>query len=1297
MSDQPTPPQESLFLATAGQLAALALVFLLLCGTLIVPLLPPDIELDPSWQMTLAHAAAHHWQFGPDFIFTYGPLGYLLGGAYARTGFTAQVLWQLGSAAVCAGIVMAQVRRLSLPRQFLFYLFFLPIAATYADGVYAAIILLAGLALVRPPDDARLRPLLTGALFAVFSLLKFTLCLYAGFVVVAVAAYDFWRGARSRGRWLLYSYAGVFLGLWLVCGQNPLNLPAYFGNSLAVSFGYEAMQVDPTPPALALGLTALAALVAYAGLHLAGASDRRKALAQCAVLGAGTFLMWKHGFVRADGHVFGFFTFVPLAALLYPYLLDDEPKLQWARRGVLTLALLAGLAGVFVTFPKVITLGLSNFNLRWVRQVSWFAHLPAQHAALEAQWKEQAERNHLVRTPKLLEGLPVKTVDVLAHHQGIALLNQLELTSRPAFQGYTAYTPQLIRLNREFYESPLAPAVVLQRFKTIDNRLPSLDDAPLLLTLLRDYEYQFEDAGCLVWKHQPAELRNRGFTPQLAFERTVQLGERLETGELAGRNVWVTLTLEPSLLGRLRRFFYKLPVASLVTVDDTGRENRWRLVPAMAREGFLLNPLLRDQHDLLKFILGRSNSHVVSFTVDVPPELRRFFQPDLRVTVATLPPVPHVRSRVDPAVFAGNGGFRTMPLAYTAYADVGRSTIDGQSVLLLHAPSEMVFRLPAGATTVRGGFGFPPGAYEGPEHTDGAEFSIEWRAGGETKRLFHRALEPAGTPADRGLQHFELDVSGLTPGQLFFQIGPGPRGDMSYDWTCWQGIELLPVTAGTGPGEGPAASDHIFVVAGNFKSFPFSVRAYNPLCPATVGGYPMLQAHAPSELAFELPAGAKAIVGRFGYQDTAFTNGATTDGAEFSVVWTSGDEEKVLLRRYLDPVRIAADRGPQTFRLPLEGLRPGTIVLRAGVGPNNDLSWDWVCWSDIEIGDPAPLPPATPVARTPSAASAPDATQTIPASVFTQQGQFAVVPASAAAFSDIGPAMIDGKPALQVHPPSELVFPLPAGATELTAEFGFQEGAYSGEEKTEGGVFVAEWRSGGSSRELFRRALDPAHVVRDRGLQPLRAPLGDLPKGEGSIVLRIEPGESGIVSFCWGCWRGVRFDGPPAGPGPDFVPFRRTPPPSAARAKASPITAEVLQKCGFGVVPVEAVASSPPALDELYGNKVLVMQAPSQMVVPFKAGARRLTGSFGIQEGAYSGDNPTDGADVIILWRAGGQVRELFRRTLFPATVLDDRGLLPLSLDVSGLEDGELVFRTGTGPSGNKASDWTCWQGLTLK
>lgn len=80
-------------------------------------------------------------------------------------------------------------------------------------------------------------------------------------------------------------------------------------------------------------------------------------------------------------------------------------------------------------------------------------------------------------------------------------------------------------------------------------------------------------------------------------------------------------------------------------------------------------------------------------------------------------------------------------------------------------------------------------------------------------------------------------------------------------------------------------------------------------------------------------------------------------------------------------------------------------------------------------------------------------------------------------------------------------------------------------------------------------------------------------------------------------------------------------------------------------------------------DHLISVQAPSQMVVPLNASVSRRTGAFGTQEGACTGDNPTDRADVIVLWRPCNQVRALPRRTLLPATVLDDRGLLPLNLE----------------------------------
>ncbi len=41
-------------------------------------LIPPMLGLDPSWAMALGWAIQHHIQFGKDFIWTYGPLGFII-------------------------------------------------------------------------------------------------------------------------------------------------------------------------------------------------------------------------------------------------------------------------------------------------------------------------------------------------------------------------------------------------------------------------------------------------------------------------------------------------------------------------------------------------------------------------------------------------------------------------------------------------------------------------------------------------------------------------------------------------------------------------------------------------------------------------------------------------------------------------------------------------------------------------------------------------------------------------------------------------------------------------------------------------------------------------------------------------------------------------------------------------------------------------------------------------------------------------------------------------------------------
>lgn len=114
-------------------------------------------------------------------------------------------------------------------------------------------------------------------------------------------------------------------------------------------------------------------------------------------------------------------------------------------------------------------------------------------------------------------------------------------------------------------------------------------------------------------------------------------------------------------------------------------------------------------------------------------------------------------------------------------------------------------------------------------------------------------------------------------------------------------------------------------------------------------------AHAPSQLHYEVPAGATAIRGVFGFREGAYApeNQGATDGAVFSVVWRDargGDAgERVLFRQGLRPREEAADRGPQFFRAELPAPGPGRLELRISPGPAENPASDWTYWADLAL------------------------------------------------------------------------------------------------------------------------------------------------------------------------------------------------------------------------------------------------------------------------------------------------------------------------------------------------------------
>jgi hypothetical protein len=323
----------------------------------------PGVGLDASNYASYAYFTAHHLQFGTQVVPMAGPFGFVpYGFHYAGNLFTERLVLELITKLALGALAIWFFRQ--APRGWLrwLWLVLLLILTPLVDDLpYAFAILLAGLflvdsfAAVAVPDGAATSrapprlPLvaLVAAFLALLSLFKGTQTMLACCTLVFVVAL----GIISRQ----FARVGVILGafflslavLMLSFGQGLANLPGYLLGVLELSSGYnQAMVVEESRRAFLGGASAI--LLIELLLLFAAWRVRRMpaALAAVALMAGFSFIQWKHGFVRADGHIFIFFQFAcvaaPMALILPGAALLPRLGARW--QAVIALPVLAAIA-----------------------------------------------------------------------------------------------------------------------------------------------------------------------------------------------------------------------------------------------------------------------------------------------------------------------------------------------------------------------------------------------------------------------------------------------------------------------------------------------------------------------------------------------------------------------------------------------------------------------------------------------------------------------------------------------------------------------------------------------------------------------------------------------------------------------------------------------------------------------------------------------------------------------------------------------------------------------------------------
>ena len=556
---------------------------------------PFNDGMDNAWSQVRHMAFIRHWQFGKDIVFTYGPWGFLASGYYPPTYPVAVIAWIILSLVfLCAGWRLAC--RFSGNRLVagLWLVGFTAAASMPAGDDFNARLVAWGLLLlflhffVEEGVFSRTQALLVVSL-GWLSLVKFTGLVESVMVVAVIAADNIFR--RRRFPWIVPLWAASFMCFWVAAGQHFSSLGPFLCNYWRITNGYTeaVMLTGKTEARDVVCFLLIAALLCALTGRAAWALHRFFGALPLAGLGTILFIVFKLGYVRNDRHELTSVMALVLASLVCLAVAWPGKKSAAGAASCLLIASTLFASSVFnYWFPgdglcKQLAGTFSIYNL--------LAPVAGPYTGyLRSNYENELARERKTHPLPPIEG----NTDLYSYDQTVLFAHALPYQPRPIIQSYSAYTPELAAMNAAHLRTARAASNILFAVQPLDGRFPSLDDGlswPELLTLY-DIKGTSDDRGTYLLLSRSAVPREFRLTP--LQNTSARFGEPAILPAATNGPVWVEIEIRKSPAGTVVSALYKPPLLMLIVSLQDHTQRRFRLVPGMARGGFLLSPLIAD-------------------------------------------------------------------------------------------------------------------------------------------------------------------------------------------------------------------------------------------------------------------------------------------------------------------------------------------------------------------------------------------------------------------------------------------------------------------------------------------------------------------------------------------------------------------------------------------------------------------------------------------------------------------------------------------------------------------------------
>jgi hypothetical protein len=408
--------------------------------------------------------------------------------------------------------------------------------------------------------------------------------------------------------------AGHLGSLLLLCGLLNVDVWHYTLSSLHLINGYnDAMYLSLQGPEYML-YTAVGILLLYGALFLAGyRSFRQRAFLLFAygMVAAVTYVLFKQGFVRADGHYFAFYKFIPLFIGLMA--LYTQGTLQKTSFGLFVVTLVA--CGAISTGGKFDTF----YNTSGIVHKRYLIPAYFQDLARDTHQEELAAlRKERMIPESILRQIGRYSVDVGTSEISYAIVNNLTYNPRPVIQTYTVFDNYLDKKNEAKYKGSTRPDFILLRLETLDERYALFDETFTKLAILQHYEVVDRSWDYLLLKKLPRPL---AFKTVEQKHGSAKLDEYIPVGKGSHLQLFKP-RIKYNLLGKARRFLYQPPHLYVTLRLESGTTKTYRAITTVVNGGVFINAFVDSNNpmdaDLFFTYNGALNQRVTKFKFSSP-------------------------------------------------------------------------------------------------------------------------------------------------------------------------------------------------------------------------------------------------------------------------------------------------------------------------------------------------------------------------------------------------------------------------------------------------------------------------------------------------------------------------------------------------------------------------------------------------------------------------------------------------------------------------------------------------------